>query len=285
MARPPAGEGPPAPALVGSATAPPLRGGRFRVRLLGRPSVLRLAEDGSGEEVEWRLRRALLVFAFLASAPELRAGKEELVEAVWPEADPDTVRRNFHPTLSWLRRALAPAAERRRSGGVVVRHGLYQLDPAARWEIDRLEFERLLGAGGEALTAGDSAAAIAAWEAAWRLYHGPFLEGLDAAWVEPLREELQRRYLELLRRLAEVYADLGRLEEAVDACRSLLGRDPLQEGVHLTLIRLFARQGRRDLVRRQYGLLTRTLAEELGVEPMLDTTLEYHRLMGQSGIA
>lgn len=235
--------------------------------------------------MEWRLRRALLVFAFLASAPELRAGKEELVEAVWPEADPDTVRRNFHPTLSWLRRALAPAAERRRSGGVVVRHGLYQLDPAARWEIDRLEFERLLGAGGEALTAGDSAAAIAAWEAAWRLYHGPFLEGLDAAWVEPLREELQRRYLELLRRLAEVYADLGRLEEAVDACRSLLGRDPLQEGVHLTLIRLFARQGRRDLVRRQYGLLTRTLAEELGVEPMLDTTLEYHRLMGQSGIA
>jgi DNA-binding SARP family transcriptional activator len=253
------------------------------VRLLGRPSVRRLDPDGGEVEVEWRLRRALLVFAFLAAAPDLRAGKEELVEAVWPEADPETVRRNFHPTLSWLRRALAPAGERRRAAGVVARHGLYQLDPSAEWEIDRLEFERLVEAGGAGLHAGDAGAALAAWEAAWRLYRGPFLEGLDAAWLEAPREELQHRYLELLRRLAEVYADQGRLEESVDACRSLLSRDPLQEGVHLTLMRLYSRQGRRDLVRRQYDRLTRTLAEELGVEPMLETTLEYHRLMGAAG--
>jgi DNA-binding SARP family transcriptional activator len=252
------------------------------VRLLGRPEVVRLEAGGPGRDVEWRLRRALLLLAYLAAAPQHRAGKEELAEALWPEADRESLRRNFHPTLSWLRRALAPAGDRRRAAGVVARQGAYELDRGWRWEIDLLDFERLVAEGERALATAEAGAAIAAWEEAWRLYRGPFLEGFDAAWIEPVREEAHRRYLDLLRRLGDVYADLGRLEAAVDACRSLLGRDPLQEPVHLTLMRLYARQGRRDLVRRQYDRLQSTLSEELGVEPLLETTLEYHRLMGRA---
>ena len=65
----------------------------------------------------------------------------------------------------------------------------------------------------------------------------------------------------------------------MDAYRSVLLEDPLQERVHLAVMRLYAHQGRRDLVRKQYDRLCTLLLEELGVEPMPQTTREYHRLM------
>ncbi len=59
----------------------------------------------------------------------------------------------------------------------------------------------------------------------------------------------------------------------------MLVEDPLQERVHLEVMRIYAAQGRRDLVRRQYDRLCTLLLEELGVEPLPETTQEYHRLM------
>jgi len=93
------------------------------------------------------------------------------------------------------------------------------------------------------------------------------------------REDLHRRYLDMLRQLGEVAERLGSLPEAVDALRTALAADPLQEPLHGALLRLYARQGRRDQVRRQYERLVALLAEELGVEPLPETTAAYHRLM------
>lgn len=59
----------------------------------------------------------------------------------------------------------------------------------------------------------------------------------------------------------------------------MLVEDPLQERVHLAVMKLYAQQGRRDLVRRQYDRLCNLLLEELGVAPMPPTTREYHKLM------
>ena len=45
-------------------------------------------------------------------------------------------------------------------------------------------------------------------------------------------------------------------------------------------MRLYAGQGRRDLVRRQYDHLCRVLLEDLGQAPGEETAREYHLLMG-----
>jgi DNA-binding SARP family transcriptional activator len=87
-------------------------------------------------------------------------------------------------------------------------------------------------------------------------------------------------YLDLLRDLGDLYVKLGRLGEAMDAYRAVLVEDPLQERIHVAVMRLYAEQGRRDLVRRQYDKLCSMLLEELGVEPLPQTTREYHQLMG-----
>jgi DNA-binding SARP family transcriptional activator len=65
----------------------------------------------------------------------------------------------------------------------------------------------------------------------------------------------------------------------MDVYRAVLVEDPLQESAHLALMEVYARQGRRDLVRRQYERLCALLRAELGAEPLLRTTLAYHTLM------
>ena len=125
-----------------------------------------------------------------------------------------------------------------------------------------------------------SAAASDAWRQAWKLYRGPFLQGHYEAWVAARREVYQGLYLQLLRDLGDLAVRLGRTEEAMDVYRTMLIEDPLQERIHLAVMRLYAQQGRRDLVRRQYDNLCRILVEEATEEePMAETTREYHRLM------
>jgi DNA-binding SARP family transcriptional activator len=250
----------------------------YRVRLLGGPTVRQLAADGE-REVGWKLRRSFQVLAFLASSPDLQAGREELEEAVWPSDGERTIDRNFHPTLSHLRRAL----ERQRGGSVppplLFRAGIYRLNPEIDWHIDLQDFNRLIVKGRELIARGEDGAAADSWQGAWKLYRGPFLQGYYQAWVTARREACLQAYVELLRDLGDLSMRLERSEDALDCYRAVLLEDPLQERTHLAVMRLYAAQGRRDLVRRQYERLCTLLLDELGVEPLPETVQEYHRLM------
>jgi len=250
----------------------------YRVRLFGGPTVRQLTADGE-REVGWKLRRSFQVLAFLASSPDLQAGREELEEAVWPSDGERTIDRNFHPTLSHLRRAL----ERQRGGSVpqplLFRAGIYRLNPEIEWHIDLQDFNRLVVEGRELIARREDGAAADCWQGAWKLYRGPFLQGYYQAWVMSRREACQQAYVELLRDLGDLSMRLERSEDALDSYRAVLLEDPLQERTHLAVMRLYAAQGRRDLVRRQYERLCTLLLDELGVEPLPETVQEYHRLM------
>jgi len=204
-----------------------------------------------------------------------------VIEAVWPTEGERTIERNFHPTLSHLRRALEGGNRgKERPAPLLFRNGVYRLNPEVGWEIDALEFIRLADEGKELAGRGDLEAAAVAWQRAWKLYRGPFLQGYYESWVTARRDIYQPRYLELLRDLGNLYVRLGRNEEAMDAYRSYLVEDPFQERIHVEVMRLYAGQGRRDLVRRQYDHLCRVLLEDLGQAPTEETAREYHLLMG-----
>lgn len=250
---------------------------RVRLELFGLPRV-EVETTAGFTEVQFKLRKSFLVLAFLASSAGLRASRDEIMEAVWEELGEKT-ERNFHPTLSYLRRAL--------TGGLATRTpplelvaGVYRLSPAIDWQIDTLEFEALLQRGRQRAEAGDLGAAIEIWQNAWHLHGGAFLEGHYASWVEVRREALRAKHLELLHLLGASSLEHGEMQRAIDAYRSLVMVDPLQEHAHLALMRIYSRQSRRDLVRVQYARLAEVLRAELALEPTPETTLEYHRLMG-----
>lgn len=257
----------------------------YRVMLLGggRMSFVD-RERGESREIEWPLRRALKALALLAVSPGLEVPRDDLIEALWPEADEARIERNFHPTLSHLRRSLAAPWRAVRGeeapNPILYADRAYRLNPKIHWEVDTRELARALETGRRLAQAGQREAAVERLELGRGLYRGPFLEGAYDAWVMSHRERCQQLYLDLLRELGNLLSEMEQLTEAVDAYRQVLIEDPLQERVHVSLMRLYARQGRRDLVRRQYDRLTDLLAEELGVEPLAQATEEYVRLMG-----
>ena len=252
----------------------------FAVELLGVPRAFQRDAGGNLLEVDCGLRRARRALAFLLLSPGRRTTGDALVAMLWPEADGARARRNLHPTLYALRRCLGEALP-----GVAamrMQAGIYLLEPRLAWEVDVERFRREIDAGDQALRRGDRPGAAANWATALALYRGPFLSGDDDPWVEEQRESLRRKRLALLRAMGELHEQEGDLERALDAYRLSLADEALQEDLHLALLRIYARQGRRDLVRRHFDRFSRTLSEELGVEPTLQATLEYHRLMGVS---
>lgn len=263
-------------AELGRAPSPaPSRPG-FVVELLGVPRAARIAEDGSRHEIVIRLRRAWRALALLALAPGQRVGREELMRTLWPDAGAARVRRNLPPTIYALRRSLGTV------GGwtpIAAEGNLYALSPRLEWRVDALDFDHALERGRSAEDAGRVEAAAEWWERALALARGPFLAGDDDPWIEELRERFGRRRLELLRFLGDLHLRQGALERALDAYRLSLAEEPLQEELHRVLLRIYALQGRRDLVRRHFDRFSRLLADDLGVEPGLEITLEYHRLM------
>lgn len=267
------------PRAIEEEKAPGLAPTVYVLGLLGSPVARQRDEEGE-RDLDWRLRRSFQVLAFLASSPNLQAAREELIEAVWPTEGERTIERNFHPTLSHLRRALEGGHKGKdRPAPLLFRNGVYRLNPEVTWEIDALELGRLMEEGKDLAGQGELAVAAETWQRAWRLYRGPFLQGYYEGWVTSRRETYQRLYLELLRSLGDLYVRLERSEEALDAYRAALLEDQLQERIHVAVMRLYAQQGRRDLVRRQYDNFCRVFLEELGVAPESQTTREYHRLM------
>jgi len=266
-------------ALPPAALAREARG--YLVTLLGKPTVRLKPEGRPPVDLVFPLERAFLVFAYLATAPGFEASRDELVDAIWADEDEETVEKNFHPTLSYLRRALSPEEERDRADRpLVLRRGVYRLNPRLSWNVDAVDLVRWTEEGQRRLRDGQPEQALVLWREAWRLYTGPLLAGFDAPWIGERRDALARVYVELLRSFGDTAERLGRLTEAMDAYRTALIEDPLQEPVHLALMRIYARQGRRDHVRRQYERLAAQLREELAVEPMPETVDTYHRLMG-----
>lgn len=281
------GERPSAVPGAAPAVAAP-SGPGFRLALLGHPRVTvssELAEAADGEpEVRWPFQRALEILAFLALARDFEAAREEVVEAVWAEESEESVEKNFHPSVSHLRGALGrawlDAFGREPPKPVLYEGGLYRLHTEVGWWIDAVEVGHCLEQGRKRHEAGDVEGALRYWEAGLGLYRGPLLQGLYSPWTSIPRDRAQRIYVELLEASAQAYAELDRLTEAMDAYRRILFEDPLRERVHVALLKIYGRQGRRDLVRRQYDRLTALLQEELGVQPLPQTTEEYHRVMG-----
>ena len=57
---------------------------------------------------------------------------------------------------------------------------------------------------------------------------------------------MSEEYLALLREVGDLASEHERLTEALDAYRSVLFEEPYEEHVHMKVMELYARQGRRD---------------------------------------
>jgi predicted ATPase/DNA-binding SARP family transcriptional activator len=254
-----------------AATVEPLR-----VRTLGGFAVWRGATPIPPGA--WSGRRATALFKCLLSMPGHRLHREQLMEALWPEAEPDAGATNLRTTIHLLRQILddprGASSYLRAEGDVLALTPAGAAAPPDDW-LDATAFAH----AAHVALAGQDAAAC---RAALACYEGVYLpDDPYAAWAEQPRASLRHQYLDLLLHLATLSAVQGELQEAEDCLRRVLAAEPSHEGAAATLMGVLAAAGRRSDALHVYQTVATVLEEELDVAPAAEITALRVQLLAQ----
>ena len=237
----------------------------LRVMLLGGFEA-RLA---SGATLSLPTKKAQALLAYLGLRPGQSYPRDKLAALLWGEKSDGQARGGLRHALVALRRALAGATP----AALQIEGRTLALNPVGV-EVDVATFERLVAEG-----------TPQALEHAAELYRGDLLLGftvnepLFEEWLVSERERLRETALEALARLLAHQTKAAGTERAIQTAVRLLGLDPLQEAVHRTLMRLYARQGRRGAALKQYQVCVGVLQRELGTNPEAETKNLYQELL------
>jgi len=250
--------------------------GRAAARLvLHGPPVLEI--DGRAVPPSaWRTQRAFQMLAYLALHPR-GANKDDLLERFWPGRQAAAGRRNFHPTLSYIRSVLPDAGV-----PAILREGeFYRLNPAYPLTCDAWDVDRALTDARAAKKAGERREAL---RRAVALTAGPFLQGVYAEWAGPLQSQARDRAEKCLLELGEASAYAGDYEEALESFRRASELDEYRESTRLQVIECLMKLGRRRVALAECDKLEQVLRSELGVEALPETRDAMRRLLQGEGL-
>lgn len=247
------------------------------VNMLGPVTIMRdpsrpLAADA------WTTRRARDILCFIVSRRHHRASKDTIIDTFWGETDFDVVEKNFHPTVSHIRKALN-SNQPLKQNFLLYRDGDYQLNPEFSYRIDIEEFDRLVTEGENARRARRPDECVHAFEQALALYRGEFMQGSYEPWVEEQRTYYREQYLRLLESLAGVAEAAKDWQKAMKLAQLIVREDQFREDIHCVILRAHAAMGNRGAVKEHFDGLKRILANELGVEPSAETRKLYQQLV------
>ncbi len=243
------------------------------LRLLGPIEVFRDAQRKIPSSA-WKIRRALQILCYIAASRGRRAGKERIIDALWEDARLSVIDKNFHPTISCLRRALNYGFGVPKNF-ILFEGGAYLLNPAYRYDIDLEAFEEGIGTARRKAASGKVAAALAGYDAALALYRGPFLEDDDDEWTEAPRARFESMRRQALTEAGRLHLGSGHREAAIACLRTLVECEPLDEEASVLLMTSFGSSGNRAAVEKEFARLRRALEEALSSEPLPETRRAY----------
>lgn len=238
-------------------------GVRARVRLLGWPAV-----DTSAPQHGPARPATLALVAFLVLRRE-GASRDELLEALWPDADPRLSEQRLWKSLAETRRLLGTVLLRERDR--------YRLERQSLW-IDADELERLLAAADDARR---NQAELHLLEHASELVRGEPLAGLDYLWAQGEARRLRGTLVELYARLARLRLAAGRARDTLTACERGLALDALDEELWRLAMEAEAAIGARSSIAARYQTLCALVGDRLGLDPERQTRDLYRQLLGQ----
>ena len=247
---------------------------RVRVRDLGPIEILVGDSRFDGTQIR---PRSLALLLYLATRPRHTATREEVIEALWPDAEPEGGVNSLNQAIYHLRRALDPAYDDRPTGeaAAYVRHEseVVSMHP----ELVSFDSAKVLS-GIDAIRRRASADEL---DAILDLYRGPFGADLPfESWATEHRDAIEVGIVAAVERAAIAAHDAGEIDRAIDivgrAVRIDAANADLAESLAMLLAEVGAVAASRRAANRASGML-----REVGVEP----PLELVRLARHSGNA
>lgn len=216
----------------------------LRITLLG---TFHIELNGRALPIDaWHRSKAKALVKLLALSPQHRRHREQLIDVLWPETEPQAAGVSLRKAIHHARQVLGTDMLR-------VHDDLVSLDADELWvDVDAFE---------AAARAGDVQAAL-------ELYKGDLLaEDAYEPWAAGRREQLRTDVAGLLLDRAAELERETKHRAAAALLERLVALDPLHEEAYCQLIRLHGLAGNRPAALRWYGQLEDQLRKELGVEP------------------
>lgn len=237
----------------------------LRLHLLGKPEAW--LDDAPLTEFSTAKTEALLYYLAVTKGPHSR---ETLAELLWGDMPDAAAKRNLTKALSTLRRLVGPY--------LVVERQSVAFNTELPCQLDINTFETLIAWG-------QADAGLSSLREAVALYRGDFLEGFYVKealsfdeWAVAQRERLREVMAQALDALVTQLTERQDYGPGIEYARRLLDLDPWHEAAHRRLMILLARRGQSSAALAQYEKCRQSLADELGVEPMAETTALYERI-------
>jgi ATP/maltotriose-dependent transcriptional regulator MalT/DNA-binding SARP family transcriptional activator len=248
------------------------------VKVLGHVEIFRDPSKPFAADA-WTTRRARDIFCYIATRKNRRAPKDVLIDAFWGGEDLDAIEKNFHPTISHIRKALN-SRQTLKQNFIIFRDGSYQLSPEFSYRIDTEEFLGEIASAEAAKADKRSEDFRKHLENAVALYRGDFMEGLYEDWAEEQRTYFSEQFSRVLNALAKLSVTEKRWADAIRYANQILAIDPYREDLHRLVMRVLAAQGKPAAVKKHFEEMSVLLKQDLGIEPSAETRKVFGELMG-----
>jgi DNA-binding SARP family transcriptional activator/WD40 repeat protein len=239
-------------------------------RILG---SIEAVENGSGPIALGGPKQRAVLAHLLLRANHL-VPTEVLIDEVWGEDPPETVRNALQSYASHLRKALGAERVEGSRAGYILRAEALELD-AARFQSLLRDARRLLPI--------DAKAAVGAFDHALDLWRGPAFG--DLATEASLRSEAARLddlRLAALEERIDAQLTVGELGEVIGELESLTARHPLRERFWEQLMLALYRTGRQGEALGAFQRAREILVDELGIDPSPELRKLHERILAQS---
>lgn len=233
------------------------------IRLFGAPQI----SLGDAPVTDFITRKAEALFLYLVATQRPHT-RDALANLLWDDPDHQRTKKNLRDILPNLR-------ERFGEYLLITRDSITFNSTLPYW-LDLKLFQTQLQ---------QTKPSVEGIYTAIGLYRGEFLEGFHVRsapafeeWMLLERERLHEAYVQGLHTLADHYIVQQDYFAALVITQRLLAIEPWQEKAHRQQMISLAGSGRINEALTQYATCCRILADELGLEPMAETTALYEQL-------
>ena len=226
---------------------------KLTIRAFGR---LRIGWEEQ-EPVKWRTEKTKELFAFLLHNSGRVIPKDEILEAVYSDVDPEKSVHQLHNGIYYIRKTLHEYGIDKKHIAIEGNY-LMRLGEA---ETDFLLFEEYFNG---IKTDEESRTILEKLEG---LYTGDYFEDGDWIWAEAKREQLRMKYSNAMLLLSDGYLKEGSFSKAEVLLRKIYVKDPYFEDATSLLLRLYLNMNRRNDAVKHYREYEKILSGELGISP------------------
>jgi ATP/maltotriose-dependent transcriptional regulator MalT/DNA-binding SARP family transcriptional activator len=206
-------------------------------------------------------RKVLALLCFLLTRPGFSVTRDQVLEALWPDLEPEVAANSLHQTVYFLRRVFEPAYKEDLSADYVHHEAdILWLDQGVIGSRSASCAERIadIRAHGDAMSV----------ESLSDAYRGLFaLDFVYEDWAASYRASLHGGYVEIVEHNARLDAESGHIDRSILLLTRALEVDPDADQLELLLLKVYRQSGAFAAASERYEHYATFMREQLGVEP------------------